>query len=295
MRAPDCILVRFGEISLKSKQVQRVWMDKFLSNVRKGLDEEKIKYSIKVNPSRLFIYTKQMEKTSDVLKRIFGITSFSYTWTCRSDMKDMGKTATELAVDILKLNKKKSFAIRARRSGNHTFTSQDIGREVGSDVNDRTGAKVNLTDPDHEIFVECRQSDAYAFTGRTEGPGGMPLATAGRILAVIDGEESVAAAWLLMKRGCTLGVVAKKKDKKFIKIIERWHVGRSIMQYTDADALDTIKSEGYTAVVVSENSDKKLLEKLYEQHLLVFRPLVGLTTAGIREIWGRVNPKKPVK
>jgi len=295
MRAPDCILLRFGEISLKSKQVQRVWLDKFIFNVRNGLNEEKIKYSIKVNPSRLFIYTKQMEKASEVLKRIFGITSFSYTWVCRSDMKEMGKMAAELASEILKLNKKKSFAIRARRSGNHTFTSQDIGREVGSDVNDKTGSEVDLTKPDHEIFVECRQSDAYVFTGRTEGPGGMPLSTAGRILAVIDGEKSVAAAWLLMKRGCTLGVAAKKKDKKFIKIIERWHIGRSILDYTDADVLDTIQNEGYKAVVVSEDIEKKLLEKLYERKLLVFRPLVGLTASDIREIWGKVNPKKAVK
>ena len=288
MRAPDCILVRFGEISLKSKQVQRVWLNKFLSNVRQGLDSKKIDYKLAVNPSRLFVYTKEIKKTAGVLKRIFGITSFSYVWSCVADIPDMKKLGTELAADI-KLNKKKSFAIRARRSGSHVFTSQDIGREVGDVVNVKTGAKVNLTNPDQEIFVECRQDKAYLFFDKISGPGGMPLGTAGKAMVVISDEGSVAAGWLMMKRGCWLGTVAEKKDRKLVKMLEKWHIGKKLDAYYGEDPIEAAWKNRFRVMAVSEKVGKRLLNKMYDRKMLVLRPLVGLKPAEIRRFLGKIN------
>ena len=288
MRAPDCILVRFGEITLKSKQVQRVWLNKFLSNVRQGLDSKKIDYKLAVNPSRLFVYTKDIKKTANILKRIFGITSFSYVWTCAPDIPDMKKLGAELAKDI-KLSKRKSFAVRSRRSGTHGFTSQDIGREVGDAVNVKTEAKVDLTHPDQEIFVECRQDKAYIFFDKISGPGGMPLGTAGKAMAVISDESSVAAAWLIMKRGCWLGTVADKKDKKLVKMLEKWHIGKKLDSYYGQDPIEAAWKNRFKVMIVSEKVKKKLLEQMYDRKMLVLRPLVGLKLGEIRRFLGKIN------
>jgi thiamine biosynthesis protein ThiI len=290
MRSPDCILVRFGEISLKSKQVQRVWMNRFLSNIKQGLDAKKVKYKLAVNPNRLFIYTTDIKKTSNLLEMIFGITSFSYVWTCVPDIPDMKKLGVELTENV-KLNKKKSFAIRARRSGTHAFTSQDIGREVGDAVNIKTGAGVDLGKPDVEIFVECRQDKAYLFLDRIDGPGGMPLGTAGKAMAIMSDDTSVAAAWLIMKRGCWLGTIGDKKSKNMVKILEKWHIGKKLDAYYDEDPVEVSWKNRFRVIVASEKVKKTLLGKFYDQKMLVLRPLVGFEPKEIKRFLDRINSK----
>lgn len=288
------MLVRFGEITLKSKQVQKVWLDRFFTNVRQGLDAKKIDYKLAMNPSRLFVYTKNIDKTIDVLKKTFGITSFSYVWTCIPDIPDMKKLGAELAEHI-KLKNKKSFAIRARRSGSHGFTSQDIGIEVGDAVNIKTGVKVNLTNPDQEIFVECRHDKAYIFYDRISGPGGMPLGTAGKSMAVISDENSVVAAWMIMKRGCWLGVVADKKNSKLVKKLEEWHAGKKMEIHYDEDPIEAAWENRFKVMVVNEKVGKGLLDKMYDKKMLVLRPLVGLKPAEIKQYLAVINSKPVVK
>ena len=198
-------------------------------------------------------------------------------------MKELG---AKLAKEVLKLNKKKDFAVRPRRSGGHGFTSQDIGRDVGSAINVKTGAKVNLTDPKNEIFVECRQSTAYLFVDRVEGPGGMPLGTAGKALVVLDSEDSVAAGWLIMKRGCWLGAFG---DNKLAKELEKWHIGKKIQKYPKGDAIEVAWKNRFRTIVVSEKVKKKLLDRMYDKKLLVLRPLVGLKPSQKRAILARIH------
>jgi tRNA uracil 4-sulfurtransferase len=100
-----------------------------------------------------------------------------------------------------------SFAIKARRSGNHPFSSADIGKACGDTVwnsLEKAGIrpKVNLSSPDKEIFVEMRQNQAYVYLETFKGVGGLPLGTQGSMVVLISGGlDSPVAAWLMMKRG----------------------------------------------------------------------------------------------
>lgn len=174
MDKPQCILVRVGELSLKSEPVKKIFLKRLANNIKLGLDSKKIKYRVEMNPSRIFIYTKDVAKTEKILKKIIGVTSFSPVWIGEANINDIRKCSVKLG-KMLKLNKKKSFAIRAKRAGNHEFTSQDIGREAGDAVNVATSAKVDLTNPDVEIFVECRQDKSYLYINKERGVGGLPL------------------------------------------------------------------------------------------------------------------------
>jgi thiamine biosynthesis protein ThiI len=82
--------------------------------------------------------------------------------------------------------------IRARRTGNHDFSSQDVGLKCGDAVWERllSAGKtpvVDLTTPDKEIFVEVRQKEAYVFTENSRGVGGLPLGTQGKMVALVSG------------------------------------------------------------------------------------------------------------
>lgn len=95
-----------------------------------------------------------------------------------------------------------SFAVRADRAGDHDFRSTDIEREGGATVAD-TGRPVDLGAPEHVYRVDCRESVAYVSGRQYDGPGGLPLGTQGRTVALVSGGiDSPVAAYETMRRGC---------------------------------------------------------------------------------------------
>jgi thiamine biosynthesis protein ThiI len=99
-----------------------------------------------------------------------------------------------------------SYAVAARRTGEHGFSSQDIRVQLGAALNPY--GRVQLDDPDLTVSVEVREREAYLFKSRIAGAGGLPLGAQGTAVCLISGGfDSAAAAWLMLKRGVTLEYV----------------------------------------------------------------------------------------
>jgi len=141
-----------------------------------------------------------------------------------------------------------AFAIRARRSGNHPFSSADIGRTCGDAVwtaleKEGKTPKVNLTSPDKEIFVEMRQTFAYIYLKTFKGVGGLPLGTQGAMVVLMSGGlDSPVAAWLMMKRGVMIIPVycnnspytqSEARERAFdcIRQLQKWAQGYQFKTY----------------------------------------------------------------
>jgi thiamine biosynthesis protein ThiI len=95
--------------------------------------------------------------------------------------------------------------VEARRSDkSFPYTSPAIERHVGAVVADSTGARVDLSPAsDLEIGVEVQPGRALVFGRVIKGPGGLPLGSQGRVVALLSGGiDSPVATWLMMKRGC---------------------------------------------------------------------------------------------
>jgi len=104
-----------------------------------------------------------------------------------------------------------TFAVSARRAGEQDAhpspaltSSPRAGAWSGETIESMGGeAEVDLDDPDFELFVECREDEAYVFLEKRDGPGGMPLGTQRPVVAMISGGiDSPVAAWQVMRRGC---------------------------------------------------------------------------------------------
>jgi thiamine biosynthesis protein ThiI len=99
-----------------------------------------------------------------------------------------------------------SFAIRAHRSIPSSLSRRKIEVDGGSEVLQamrERGAKVDLTKPDVIIFVDLAGDRAYVYCEKVQGPGGLPLSSQWRMLAVLDsGLLTVLAAFAVMRRGC---------------------------------------------------------------------------------------------
>lgn len=99
-----------------------------------------------------------------------------------------------------------TFAIESRRSAtDYAECSMDINRRVGEAVRIATGLTVDLSAPDITVRVAVVQGAAYVYGQRVEGPGGLPVGTSGKVVALLSaGIDSPVAAWRIMRRGATI-------------------------------------------------------------------------------------------
>jgi thiamine biosynthesis protein ThiI len=199
------VLVRYGELSLKSEPT-RSFMEKVLiRNIKWMLNRKKVPYdSISRERGRIFLSSDSPRMVCQALSSVFGIVSTSPVLVTSSEMNEIIRLAERVADVLIKPND--SFAIRARRAGTHSFTSIDVEKRVGEVVLARTrnlNTKVNLTQPDKCIFIEVREKKTYIYHEIFPGPGGLPYSSEGKMVALFSGGiDSPVAMWLMMKRGC---------------------------------------------------------------------------------------------
>jgi thiamine biosynthesis protein ThiI len=224
----ELIIVRYSEIALKAKSTRIYFEKTLIKNIINALDKKQISNSIRREYGRIYVYTNQINESIDALKKIFGIVSISPAIQTKSKIKSM----SQLSINILKekLVSGKTFALRVTRTGKHNFTSQDVAIKIGAEIVKTTNASVELTKPDFELFIEIRNGNAYLFTEKIRGVGGLPLGTQGKVLALIDSPKSILAAWYLMHRGCR--VVFVNTDESNIEVlhsfITKWYANTNI-------------------------------------------------------------------
>ncbi|MFB6088010.1 MAG: tRNA sulfurtransferase [Haloarculaceae archaeon] len=204
----DVVVVRHGEIGVKSDQVRRSMERQLRNNVHALLSDRDLPGELEQRSYRLLVHTDDPEGVTDAVTDAFGVVSASPAVTVeptlpaiREGLADAARAASEGG----------TFAVRANRAGNadqHPFSSTDIEREGGAAVWDAVeeagmDPEVDLDDPDLELFVDCRHEDAFVFLEKRAGPGGLPLGTQRPVVALVSGGiDSPVAAWHMMKRGC---------------------------------------------------------------------------------------------
>jgi thiamine biosynthesis protein ThiI len=242
----DVVIVRYGELALKSPGI-RNWYEKILiKNIAAMLNSRGIPFSrIRREWGRIFIETINSH-AAEAVANVFGVVSTSSALTTEPSLEDAASVCAFLAQNFVFDGD--FFAIRARKSGNHPFSSVDIGKACGDAVwnsMEKEGKipRVNLTSPNKEIFVEMRQNLAYIYLKTFKGVGGLPLGTQGSMVVLISGGlDSPVAAWLMMKRGVMIIPIycnntpyaqneAKERAFDCIRQLHKWAPGHQFTTY----------------------------------------------------------------
>ena len=226
---PPLVTIRpAAEITIKARGTRAVFLRQLRWNVKDAL--QRAGYDVSVWSRGMRIMARLRDRDADVpggsrepgsdtanasrdvldagaaeaLTRVFGIGSFSFVeGRCEPDLDAIVDTGAGLFGERVK---GKRYAVRCKRSGDHGFRSVDVERKLGAALND--GATVDLTDPEVTVEVALDPRGALFFSQRVAGPGGLPLGTGGRGLALLSGGyDSVVAAWQLMRRGVTVDFV----------------------------------------------------------------------------------------
>ncbi|WP_054843500.1 tRNA uracil 4-sulfurtransferase ThiI [Vulcanisaeta souniana] len=195
------ILVRYGEVAIKGPGTRSMMEGLLMHNVLSGLRSIGVDARIARSQGRLFVEVPddKVKGGINVISRVFGVKSLSpvkaYVF---KDINDIVGVAVNEWRDLVRGRR---FAVRVHRVGSHNFTSLDVAKAVGAALKPFS-AGVDLERPDIELFIEVRNDKAYLFTEVINGPGGLPLGSEGRLLALISGGfDSPVAAWFMMKRG----------------------------------------------------------------------------------------------
>ena len=299
----ELIIVRYGEIALKGKETRRRFENTLVNNMKNALNAENLSFKIKKEWGRMYVYTDQINAAVNVLKKVFGITSVSPAVQVTVSLESISDIAVSVSKEFL--TKEKTFAVRTSRTGDHSFSSQDVSVKIGSDIADVIGSGVNLTNPDFKLFIEIRNDKSFVFTEKIRGVGGMPLGTQGVVLAMIDNIESILAAWYIMRRGChTIFVNTDEHLTDVLKLFtNNWYVKSDIFTLNDEEdlycELEQIASEKNCSAVVtghnlSSNSKQELSEiKSFTKNISypVLHPLIAMEKDEIKEKCQKIGLK----
>ncbi|HJJ35115.1 MAG: tRNA 4-thiouridine(8) synthase ThiI [Methanocorpusculum sp.] len=238
MEQNRAVMVRIGELWLKSEPVKKQFMLALTRNIKAAMETQEIEYSLEEYRGRILIFGDP-EKIAPIAARIFGIVDVSICETTTNLPEDMAKTALKFAEKKLKPGMR--FAVRARRQHVSGFTSQQLAGMIADVIWEKIpDFVVDLDNPEYEVFVEAREYGGIVYDERIPGQGGLPLGTAGRAAALLSaGIDSPVAAWLMMRRGVTIsgvfmdggrwaGSATRSLAMDNVRILSTWCPGRGI-------------------------------------------------------------------
>lgn len=199
------IIKLFPEITIKSQSVRLRFIKILTSSIRNILRtvDEDIKVVRHWDHIELRSKNESLRETIVTeLTRIPGIHHvLAVEDRAYTDMHDIFEQTLVLNRERLE---GKSFCVRVKRRGKHSFSSQDVERYVGGGLNQHiASARVQLNRPDETVNLEIEDDRLLLITARYEGLGGFPIGTQEDVLSLISGGfDSGVSSYMLMRRGC---------------------------------------------------------------------------------------------
>ncbi len=200
------VLIHYHEIGLKGRNRGR-FEQQLLTNIARALK------GLPHGAARRLSGRITLELAPDAhlgpirerLAGVFGIANFSEAVRVPNSIERIRAEAW----DVVRNVEFGSFRIAARRGDkNFPLTSEEINRDVGAHVQTLSRARVKLDDPDLTCFIEISYQGTFIYTGKTPGPGGLPVGANERAVSLLSsGIDSPVASYKTMKRGVRLSFV----------------------------------------------------------------------------------------
>ncbi|MFH0860442.1 MAG: THUMP domain-containing protein [Candidatus Altiarchaeota archaeon] len=271
----DTVIVRYGEIFLKSDPVRRRFMDKLSGNLQHSLEKEGLDARLYQKRHRIYIKADDPGRVAERAARAFGVTSTSPS--LESEVSGLNDAALRLAK--AELSEGDTFAVRVNKMGDRSISGRAIESEVGDIIRVNCKAKVDLENPDVTVSIDVSGDTAYVYSKRIDGMGGLPVGTQGRVLALLHTDSDLTAALMMLRRGCSLvGVTDREENREKVRYYSDGSESFILKGSVGINKAERMASEQECDALVSgENA------RILESNLPVFQPLIGLNADGIRK------------
>jgi len=196
-----------GDIFLKSRRTQPRMIKRVKASLRtamagagwSGTMERLGSHRFALEPGEL------TDAVVERASRVFGVASVDEMVEISAG--DVDHLAREIAELTRERVAGKTFGVRVKRRGEHSWSSYDLASRAGALLVE-AGGSVHLDDPQEPVEVTVLGDRAFVVVQRHRGPGGLPIGTQEPVLVLISGGfDSVVAAWMMMSRGCPVEFV----------------------------------------------------------------------------------------
>ena len=195
------VIVKTHELALKGKN--RPWfMRRLTQNLRMATKGAGV---TRVWQAQLMIGLSLEDESCwpEVKGRVmdcFGVAKFFLAYEFPQDLDQI----QEALPAMLEGRKFQSFRIETNRADKRfPMTSPEVNTKLGRFVEDVTGARVDLSNPDLTIYLDIQTRGILLYFDETRAHGGLPVGSSGRVAVMLSGGiDSPVAAWHMMKRGC---------------------------------------------------------------------------------------------
>ncbi len=268
------IVLRISEIFLKG-QNRRVFVKQFTKNARRLLDGTDAELETLYLRFLVHYPAGKGQTVLDRLSRLFGLHSMSPATIVERDVESIAAEALVQA----KALPSGTFKVKTKRRDKRFPTpSMEVSMEVGGQIHTKLGLEVDVHNPDHTIHVEIGDVRCFVYTQTIPGPGGLPVATAGRVgLLLSGGIDSPVAGHAALRRGCLLSAIyfhsfpytgdkTKEKVLDLAKVLAGYQrdIRVYVVHFTDAQKLLREHGPGELAVLLYRRMMMRVACKIAE-------------------------------
>ena len=204
LKTQKFILKLFPEIMIKGSSAKRQMIGQLYNNllsILKRIDSNinVKKFSDKIEvvaPIEVLPEVRQKLLDTSGIEQILEALQFN-------EMDSINKIKVKVGELIAGSLDGKTFVVRAKRTGQHTFSSVELEQTVGGYLLAHSNAKgVDLKNADVTVRLELIEKQLNIITTKYKGLSGFPIGTQGDILSLMSGGfDSTVASYLTMKRG----------------------------------------------------------------------------------------------
>lgn len=196
----------FSEITIKSKPVRRRFVGQLAENLRYVLRDIDPDIAVHKYWDKLHVETTQSDEgvQQSLVQAMCNIAGISYILQVQEHpLCEMDDIVTYVLPVYAQRLAGKTFAVRCKRTGKHSFRSIDVERQLGGQLLAQTEtAGVKLKKPDVIVELEIHAENLFVIQSRHRGLGGFPIGSVDSVLSLISGGfDSPVASYMTMKRG----------------------------------------------------------------------------------------------
>ncbi|WP_353096688.1 tRNA uracil 4-sulfurtransferase ThiI [Tissierella praeacuta] len=227
--------VSLGEIALKGLN-RKYFEDQLIKHMRRAIKDLGFEKIYK-EQGKIYIDAEEtkFEQMINRLRKVFGLVYISPCTRVDKNVEDIEKAVLEMVKEKIEKDKIKTFKVDTNRADkNFPIKSPDFSKQMGGIILKAFNElNVDVHNPDTLVYIDIKQN-AYVYTDKIKGHGGMPIGTNGKGLLLLSGGiDSPVAGFLMAKRGVEISAVhyhsypftserAEEKVKELAAILSRY-------------------------------------------------------------------------
>ncbi|MEM1557653.1 MAG: tRNA uracil 4-sulfurtransferase ThiI [Thermoproteota archaeon] len=246
-------VIHYSEIGLKGRN-RPFFEKKLVENVRrvlKGVSDGGVR---RLQGRLVFpLGGSDFQRIVESIKSVFGVSWFAFASVSEPNLDSIKKIVIEEASKVVE--KEDTLKVEVKRADkSFPITSLELSKILGEALVENLGVKISLKNPSKRVYVEILKNEAYVFTERIKGPGGLPVGSSGRVVSLLSGGiDSPVASYLMMKRGCEVHYVhfhpfydnSEAENSKVMEIV------RKLLPYSGRTTVTFIPSYEFQMATVN--------------------------------------------